>query len=269
MSTHAARRLPRLAALLLGVLGACVLALQLGAAQLLSVVQSSPPPGDDPKQGGGGDSNGGDDGDGGGGELEAQPAPSTLLLPSWQAAIAMVRASPRRYIIVDVKNGLGNRLRALASAMALAGALRRPVLLVWVPDLHCNCGIGKLFAQPYPFALLEEELPREGVAALEDVQVYNYMRPEPGAVKDERVRVNESRHLYFRSAFLMNHPTASWRQAQRQLQRLAPSERVRALLSTDKSMVGLHVRNVFDAPRDAASNASTVGKAAVDGATKE
>ena len=75
-----------------------------------------------------------------------------------------------------------------------AAALGRPVLLIWVSDLHCNCSYRRLFAQPLPFALLDEEIPRANLTD-DEFQVYNYMRPEPGAVKDELVRVDLDRHL--------------------------------------------------------------------------
>ena len=81
--------------------------------------------------------------------------------PSWVLALNMMRQSNQRYVVVHVKNGLGNRLRALASAMAVAAKLNRPVLLIWVPDLHCNCSFLQMFDQPLHFALLEEEMPRQ------------------------------------------------------------------------------------------------------------
>ena len=70
-----------------------------------------------------------------------------------------------------------------------------------------------------PFA----ELPAESF------QVVNYMRPEPGAVKDARVQIAPAKHLYFRSAFIMNHTRGYWKFAQRELQRLNPRDEVRAL----------------------------------------
>ena len=54
------------------------------------------------------------------------------------AALELLRRSRRKYVIVDAKNGLGNRLRALASAMSVAAALQRPVMLVWVSG-HTPC----------------------------------------------------------------------------------------------------------------------------------
>ena len=183
-------------------------------------------------------------------------------------ALQQLRSSKKRFVVVDAKNGLGNRLRALASAMAVAEATHRSTMLVWVPDLHCNCSVRSLFASPLPFTLLEQPLPP---SSLEPAlfQVYNYMRPEPGAVKDAPVHVDKKRHLYFKSGFLMNHAAGKWSHAQKQLQRLVPREEVRAQVVAEPDAVGLHVRNVFDAPRDAATNASHLGKAAVDGATKE
>lgn len=68
--------------------------------------------------------------------------------------------------------------------MSMLTLTRRPVMVIWVPDLHLNCSFSQLFAPPLPFTLLEEEIPR---ANLSDAlfQVFNYMRPEPGAIKDE------------------------------------------------------------------------------------
>jgi len=188
---------------------------------------------------------------------------------SWQAALHMLRKSHGRYVVVDAKNGLGNRLRAMASARAVAHALGRPMLLVWQPDLHCNCSFRDMFEPSDPMVtLLEEEIPQANMSSAE-FQKYNYMRPEPGAIKDEYVRVNPSLHLYFKSAFIMNHPVGKWNHAQRHLQTLVPVPAVARMLVADRSMVGLHVRNVFDAPRDDRTSTHTVGSAAIEGATVE
>jgi len=198
----------------------------------------------------------------------SEVAPGLQRETGWVAAMRMLRNARRPYVIIDAKNGLGNRLRALASAMAMAASLQRPVLLVWVPDLHCNCSFRKMFATPLQFALLEEEIPKENLTS-DEFQVYNYMRPEPGAVKDAPVSPDGRRHIYFKSGFIMNHPFGGWKYAQRQLQRLVPVEEVERMLVATKGTVGLHIRNVFDAPRDEATNTSVVGKEAVLGAQKE
>lgn len=54
------------------------------------------------------------------------------------------------------------------------------------------------------------------------------------------------RHLYFKSAFIMNHAKGRWRNAQRFVKKLVPVPEVARRLVADKKMIGLHIRNVFD-----------------------
>ena len=154
--------------------------------------------------------------------------PGSMLGSNWRGALAFLRRSRLRYVVIDAKNGLGNRLRALASAMSVAEHLGRPVLLIWVRDLHLNCSVHEMFAQPLPFALLEAEIPQQNLSRA-SFQFYNYMRPEPGAIKDELVEVDRDRHLFFRSAFVMNHPQGMWQSGgpQRQIRRLRPAAQAR------------------------------------------
>jgi len=95
------------------------------------------------------------------------------------------------------------------------------------------------------------------------------MRPEEGAVKDALIEPDPTRHLYFKSGFMMNHPFGTWHTAQSHIQRLVPVPAVADKLVSDKGMVGLHVRNVFDAPRDATTTKVTLGKDAMREAQKE
>jgi len=193
-------------------------------------------------------------------ELQDRGAASAAQPPGWVTALQMLRDSETKYVIVDVKNGLGNRLRALASAMSVAVVLNRPLLLIWVSDLHCNCSFRRLFAWPLPFALLEEAIPLANLTSLEPrLQMYNYMRPEPGAVKDAPILPDPAMHIYFKSGFVMNHPYGRWKYAQEQIQLLRPAEAIADRLIADKSMVGVHIRNVFDAPRDEATAKAATG----------
>jgi len=251
----------RFLVLLLVLLLAMVLLQLLSQATLLSVGNLRGPEADgtfaDAADSGGGSHVGGD---------SAAQGPDRTA--GWVAALDLLRSSRTRYVVVDVKNGLGNRMRALASAMAVANRLGRPVLLIWVPDLHCNCSFLRLFAGPLRFVLLEEDLPRQNLTERE-FQIYNYMRPEPGAVKDAPVQADPRRHLYFKSGFIMNHPYGKWKHAQRFMQLLTPTAEISSRIVADKSMVGLHIRNIFDAPRDEKTNTSALGKEAVASAAKE
>ena len=195
----------------------------------------------------------------------AIPAPSAEVQAAaasgWTKLQLALSKTRTRYVLVDAKNGLGNRLRALASAMAFASRINRPLVLLWTPDLHCNCSFTSMFASPLPFALCESEVDSARLAT-RAFQVYNYMRPEPGAVKDEYV-VPDHRHLFFKSAFLMNHPYGHPRFAIAQLQMLRPVKEVADLLVANRRTVGLHIRNVFDAPRDSTTINSTTGAEAL------
>ena len=84
-----------------------------------------------------------------------------------------------------------------------------------------------------------------------------------------QIEPDPQRHLYFKSAFLMSHPMGSWRTAQRQMGGLTPVAEVVAGLVADDTMVGLHVRTVFDAPRDDATARTALGEEAVRAAESE
>ena len=76
--------------------------------------------------GGGGGASGGGDG-GGGGTADARRQAGGVhgsgTTEGVFAALGLLRRSRRKYVIVDAKHGLGNRLRALASAMSVAAAV--------------------------------------------------------------------------------------------------------------------------------------------------
>ena len=44
----------------------------------------------------------------------------------------------KKYFIIEPKNGLGNRLRALGSAYSISNALGMELLVLWLPDMHCK-----------------------------------------------------------------------------------------------------------------------------------
>eukprot|EP00966_Prymnesium_polylepis_P148924 3440723-Prymnesium_polylepis.1 len=64
----------------------------------------------------------------------------------------------------------------------------------------------------------------------------------------------------------MNHPVGKWNHAQRHLQTLVPVPAVARMLVADRSMVGLHVRNVFDGAPRAQPHRANTGVRVADGA---
>ena len=180
--------------------------------------------------------------------LLATPAPAAThlrldLTPEAiaQAALAAPDLSlPRPRIFIDAQHGLGNRLRALASAAAIADATDRELVVVWQPDDHCNGHLSDLFT--YDGAVLDTRF--ADTAAEQGCVVYNYMSNEPGAWKDAPIRLDTDRDIYARAASVLKSPASIWEAENRFLQSLTPIDPVRALVSTVRhpNDLSAHVR---------------------------
>ena len=223
-------------------------------------------------------------------------------LQGWPAALEALRRSSRKHVIVDTQYGLGNRLRTLASAMAVAAAEKRPLVVVWTPDLHCNCSIRTLFAAPLPFVVIEEPTPPDLLRQAElmrwsvrtesenlttfspvvDVadskhswmQVYDYMTGRQGRSaeeikRDQWIDVDVTKHFFVRSAFMLHHARGEWLYAKWQLGTLRPAPAIARHLIADTSFVGIHVRSVFDAPRSESTAKDAKGSDAMSAAGAE
>jgi hypothetical protein len=143
------------------------------------------------------------------------------------AAAAPYVAVNRRRLFLDGQHGLGNRLRALGSAAAIADAVDMELVVVWEPDDHCNCRFSDLF--DYKGAVIEERFLTRADA--QGCDVYNYMPTEPGADKDALIRLDRDCDIYARSAFVLNSPFTSWVAENRFLQSLPPVEPIRQLVA--------------------------------------
>jgi hypothetical protein len=176
-------------------------------------------------------------------ELTAGRAPETLL------RLYFRRARPR--VLLEARNGLGNRLRALASAAVIAEALERPLVLVWIPDLHCGAPFEELFEAG---GLLHT--PARPVLKSPPLPPISTNADAPDAL-------DTAGELYVASACVLKHPATNWLKEAEWLQRhIRPTPRVadriarearrispaaaasradwRALALSD--VVGLHIR---------------------------
>lgn len=89
-------------------------------------------------------------------------------------------------------------------------------------------------------------------------QMANYLNQEPGGKKDAPVTLDPSRHLYFRAASMMEHPHGAWSDPEQVglwhlLNGLAPTDAVTQRVVTERWMVGVHIRSVYDYPVAASS----------------
>lgn len=156
-----------------------------------------------------------------------------------QDPAAPALAPGRARVFVDAQHGLGNRLRAIGSAAAIAAGTDRELVVIWQPDAHCDCRFGDLY--DYDAAVIDESFADR--AAAQGCSVYNYMEVEPGAEKGAPIR-GDGGDLYLRSAYVLNSPLSSWEAENRFLRRLRPVGAVRDLVAAVRSPndVSAHVR---------------------------
>lgn len=154
-----------------------------------------------------------------------------------KAPVSIIK-KPRLYI--DAQHGLGNRLRAFASAHSIAKATERELVLIWEPDNHCNCLFSDLF--DYDGMVLDESFTED--AAQQDCEVFNYMEIEPNAEKDAEILIQKDKDTYIRSAYCLNNPHTNWDIDNNFLKSLTPSSGIMDIIDSFdvKNMIGVHIR---------------------------
>ena len=166
----------------------------------------------------------------------ATPATGTIGAPAHR------QVRPRLFI--DAQHGLGNRLRAIASAATIAEATGRELVIVWQPDHHCQARFTDLFRYPGP--VIETAFP--GVFARAGGLLYNYMEIEPGAQKDAPILDEPARHrggdVYVRSAYRLVSPHRDITGERRFLQALRPVQDIADMVRSVRrpNQVAAHVR---------------------------
>lgn len=167
----------------------------------------------------------------------------------------------RKKVIVDVQYGLGNRLRALASAQVLAHKTGREFVLVWIPDVHCLAEFHDLFTNDFPIINSRDQID------FSDADQYNYMDTEAGSEKDKLIDHDSDRDIYVKSAFVLNHKFSKADNLSKILQQLDPVQEIKDIISQYKveDRIGLHIRSgggkeASKDPWDNAENWSAKGK---------
>ncbi len=146
----------------------------------------------------------------------------------------------RDTLYIDAQHGLGNRLRAIASAASIAGNSDRELVIVWEPDYHCDCAFSDLFdyAGPIVEASFIEEARDKGHS------VFNYMEIEDGADRNAGISLTSGIAAYARSAYVLNSPLSTWDTENAFLRALTPTRNVMDLIDDVRAIndVSVHVR---------------------------
>lgn len=183
-----------------------------------------------------------------------------------------------KLIIVDVQNGLGNRLRALASALEFAYFTRRILVVMWSRDAHLDASIYHLFDSsvlrnlilihtplPWPIQPQHLHLPNaypnstlpDSSTFHSSVAYYNLMAkdstPKSKQTPLTRLAVSSNQHIYVKTAYVLRSPYAPNTLINAFVQALTPSPRVRALVryatlaaggeNALHTMIGVHIRS--------------------------
>ncbi len=169
------------------------------------------------------------------------PAQGTAR-PGGLAAPAHVLRRP--WFIIDVQHGLGNRLRAMASAAAIAGRTGRELVVLWRPDHHCDCRLPDLL--DYPGAVIEAD-PGAVLQDFADISC-TYMEIEDGHCHGAPILAGPPQEsgasVFVRSAYSLSSPHCRFEDEQRFLKSLVPAAPVRALVAGVRhpNQVAAHVR---------------------------
>jgi hypothetical protein len=164
-----------------------------------------------------------------------------------QAIINRSKYKPaiKKNFYICVKNGLGNRLRALSSAFNIAKASNRVLVVIWIPDLHCFAKFSDLF-QPIPDAVILDKQPTLINCDVYDqrwyseADVYDY-------AKDKDVYINDDslNDIYVSSACVLKNKHTNWNKESQFLQSVIVIPEIQIAIDEFKnitSMIGVHIR---------------------------
>jgi hypothetical protein len=136
----------------------------------------------------------------------------------------IVNTSPDKFYI-DAQHGLGNRLRAIGSAAAIAKATGKELVIIWEPDHHCECRFSDLF--DYEGEVIEHSFAKQ---AQEEGLLFNYMEVEEGSEKDKPIEVHDAKYTYARAAYTLVHEASHWEAENAFIKQLKPSKQVLELI---------------------------------------
>ena len=117
---------------------------------------------------------------------------------------AFLGTLPPNVLFVEPYHGLGNRLRAYASAAALAKMSGRALAVVWIPDVHQWARFSDLFQVPKEVVVFDHAV----LPALKTVRgrILYYDYNKKGG-KDEVLRDRSRAAIYVRSAYVLQSDT--------------------------------------------------------------
>ena len=149
-------------------------------------------------------------------------------------------------LFIEPYHGLGNRLRAYASAAALARKTGRKLAVVWIPDVHVNASASDLF-DVSSMSVFDAPILRRLRQSRRRILAYDY---NARGRKDEVIRDTARAAVYIRSAYVLQSQTfVTAADMSFELRRLRPCVTIRERVAeVEKNLprtgriIGVHVR---------------------------
>lgn len=147
----------------------------------------------------------------------------------------------KKILIINPKFGVGNRLRAIASAYSICKSNNIELIINWIPDDHCDCLIDDLIININEYGKVISNI--INISSLTDFKFYNYMENEEGGKKDEYIDINYTK-LYIKSNCALNNKN-SYTFYKEFLLNLKWSENINNLINSIPEIhhyIGMHIR---------------------------
>ena len=147
----------------------------------------------------------------------------------------------RKWLFVEPMNGLANRLRAIASARALAQLSSRTLVIVWKIEVECNISLTRLIEVP------EKVIHSYKRGQYTHVRYYNNPR--------DVININADYDIYIRTPFVINADVNYDHYIYREFQTMRPTQQILQMVNDLKDSVGkheiaVHVRMLDDIMED-------------------
>lgn len=169
---------------------------------------------------------------------------------------AMVNRKCARQLYIQPKNGIGNRIRALCSALAIGRATGRDVVVIWLPDMHCMARWGDLFESIKDVVIIDfmpalspniyyHKFPCISVPSTRgSVDGYYNYELEQDAYIDDTMPCD----IYIESSCVLNNKHSTWSLQDKILRSLVPIESIQRRIDSFSyendipDMIGVHIR---------------------------
>ena len=173
--------------------------------------------------------------------LRAQHIPWSSLNLSTAYLIQMIPSyDSGRMLIVHVQDGLGSRLRALASGMVIASKTGRHFRLIWTPDSHCEATFDDLFLHDMDVWKEFES----GEVNGENFDCYDYTAQDSAGLRIEKIQTDSANHIYVKTASMLLHDEVTSKAMHESVSLLQLRSSIAAEVTTvnASALFGLHIR---------------------------